>query len=184
MVDDPVLVHTMVDDLTDFWVATFAQALKDARLDQITFFEDMCATKGPLIGPEMYRGLPGTGYRKVIGELKAMGVKESWVDSDGNFQPLIATVMACGFTGTSPCEINSRIDPEGLHEAFPKLNMSGGIDKRALTRGPEEIEAEVRRYKTAWTHGRYVPVLDHGAPPDISWENARTVCEDREGLLH
>jgi len=173
MADDPDLVHTMVDDLTDFWVAAFAKALDGARLDQITFFEDMCATKGPLLGPAMYREFLAPGYRKVIGELRAMGVSEFWVDSDGNFKPLIAEAMACGLTGMAPCEINSDMDPDELRAAFPKFNLAGGIDKRVLTRGPAEIEAEIRRrYTTAWRSGRYIPRLDHGAPPDIPWANA------------
>lgn len=173
--DDPRLVHTMVDDLTNFWVTVFQKTLTGgARLDQITFFEDMCATKGPLMGPEMYREFLAPGYRKIIGALREMGVSEIWVDSDGNFEPLIAEALACGITGTSPCEINSGMDPDRLLTAFPGLNLSGGIDKRTLITGPAEIEKELRcRYETAWSKRHYVPALDHGAPPDISWENAK-----------
>lgn len=171
--DDPALIHTIVDDLSEFWLGTFDVALRDARIDRIMFFEDMCATKGPLIGPAMYREFIAPGYRKLVGELHSMGVQELWADSDGNFAPLLPEVMSCGFTGISPCEINSGMYPEELHEAFPRLNMAGGIDKRVLARGAADIEAEiVRRYRAAWANGHYVPSLDHGAPPDIPWVNA------------
>ena len=174
MADDPRLVHTMVDDLTSFWVATFAQVVPDVRLDQITFFEDMCATRGPLIGPAMMREFLAPGYRKVIGALKDMGVREFWIDSDGGFAPLLPEMMACGITGTSPCEVQADMDAGELRAAFPTLNLCGGIDKRALVRGPAAIEDELRRrFATAWQKGRYCPSLDHGAPPDIPWAHAQ-----------
>ena len=30
-----------------------------------------------------------------------------------------------------------------------------------------------RCFRVAWTQGRYTPSLDHGAPPDIPWDNVR-----------
>lgn len=174
MADDPELVHTMVDDLTDFWVKTFAQVLPEVRLDQITFFEDMCATKGPLIGPAMMREFLAPGYRKTIGALRDLGVREFWIDSDGFFAPLIADMMACGITGTSPCEVQAGMDAAELRAAFPRFNLCGGIDKRALVQGPAAIDNELRRrFAAAWQMGRYSPCLDHCAPPDIPWKHVR-----------
>lgn len=174
MADDPELVHTMVNDLTAFWVATFAPVLREVRLDQITFFEDMCATRGPLLSPAMMREFLAPGYRQTIGALKDMGVREFWIDSDGGFAPLLPDMMACGITGTSPCEVQAGMDAGELRAAFPTLNLGGGIDKRALVRGPAAIEDELRRrFITAWQKGRYCPSLDHGAPPDIPWNHVR-----------
>ncbi len=91
MADQPGLVHTIVGDLADYWLACFGQVLRDGvRVDMFCFFEDMCATKGPLIGPAMFREFLAPGYRRVIGGLREMGVKQFFVDSDGNLQPLIA----------------------------------------------------------------------------------------------
>jgi hypothetical protein len=170
--DNPGLIRTIANDLAEFWIAAYAKALVGVRLDQITFFEDMCATKGPLMGPAMFEEFLAPAYRKAIGALKDMGVREFWMDSDGNPLPLIPAMLKCGLTGTSPCEVNSGMEAEMLREAFPTLNLSGGIDKRALTGGVRQIDEEVRRrFGTAWRKGRYVPHLDHGAPPDISWPN-------------
>ena len=39
---------------------------------------------------------------------------------------------------------------------------------------PAAIDREMARcFNVAWKTGRYVPGLDHGAPPDISWDNIR-----------
>ena len=173
MVDTPELVHTIVQDLTDFWLATFAQLLPRIRLDQITFFEDMCATKAPLIGPAMFCEFLTPGYRKAIGGLRSLGVREFWMDTDGNAWDILPDIIDCGFTGVSPCEAQAAMDIARLRNAFPTLNLAGGVDKRALVIGPAAIDAEVdAKMALAWERGRYIPSLDHGAPPDIPWAHA------------
>ena len=78
----PGLVHTIVDDLVTFWLETFAKLLDGAvRLDQTMFFEDMCATKAPMISPAGFREFMAPGYRTFIGGMREMGVKEFWVDT-------------------------------------------------------------------------------------------------------
>ena len=100
LVDQPALVHTIVDDLTDFWLASFDKTLRDGvRLDQITFFEDMCATKASLISPAMFREFLSPGYRKAIGGLKEMGVSLFCMDTDGNARKIIPEMMAAGING-------------------------------------------------------------------------------------
>ena len=58
--------------------------LPEVRLDQITCFEDMCATKAPLISPAMFREFIAPGYRKYLGGLKDMGVEQLFMDTDGD----------------------------------------------------------------------------------------------------
>ena len=147
------------------------------RLDQVTFFEDMCATKAPLISPAMFGEFIAPGYRRLIGGLREMGVRQFFMDTDGNAWLMIPELIACGFTGCAPCEVNAAMEADKLREAFPAFNLSGGIDKRAVAAGGEVLEAEVAsRYTTTWQTGRYIPSLDHGAPPDISWANVQHVA--------
>ena len=174
MFDDPGLLHTMIADLTDFWLAVFAVVLAEVRLDQVTFFEDMCATKAPLISPAAFHEFQAPGYRKIIRGLRDLGVRHFFVDSDGNANLLIPEFLACGLTGIHPCEVQADMDVARLRAVYPQLNLNCGIDKRALAQGPKEIEDELRRcMAVAWHQGRYTPALDHGAPPDISWANAQ-----------
>ena len=173
MVDDPALIHTMVSDLTDFWLSSFDQVLRDGvRLDQITFFEDMCSTRASLISPAMFRTFLAPGYRKVIGGLREMGVSLFCMDTDGNAWAILPDMVSVGLNGVVPCEVQAGMDAAKLRAAFPELYLSGGIAKGALTKGPAEIDEEMeRRFRTAWTQGRYTPGLDHNAPPDIPWAN-------------
>lgn len=172
MADDPGLVHAMVADFADYYVAVIALAVPDVPLDMVTFFEDMCATKAPLVSPAAFRTFFAPGYRRLVGGLRELGVRIFHIDTDGNPWPLIPEFIACGLTGLSPCEAQAGCDVAALRAAFPAFSLSGGIDKRALTRGPGEIDRELRRcFAVAWRHGRYTPGLDHGAPPDIPWAN-------------
>lgn len=172
MADDPHLIHVMVEDLTNFWLACYSQVLGDVRLDEMMFFEDMCATKAPLICPSAFNEFFAPGYKKVVSGLRSLGVQQFFVDSDGNLDPLIPTLMECGIDGIHPCEVQSGMDVQCLRGKYPQLNLNGGIDKRALTKGPDAIDDELRRcYKTAWKQGRYTPTIDHAVPPDISWKN-------------
>ena len=172
MFDQGRTVHTIVRDLTDFYLGSFALALPRVRLDQVTFFEDMCATKAPLISPAMFRQFIAPGYRRLIGGLREMNVRQFFIDTDGDARLIIPELMACGFTGCCPCEVNAHMDAGELRAAFPMLSLSGGIDKRAVATGGAAMTAEfARRFETAWRMGRYTPGLDHGAPPDISWAN-------------
>ena len=63
-------------------------------------------------------------------------------------------------------------------ENYPSICCNAGVDKTAVARGGNDLEDEMkRRFRTAWQIGRYTPALDHGFPPDISWENARRYAE-------
>jgi len=51
------------------------------------------------------------------------------------------------------------------------LALAGGMDKRAMTHGFEEIHHEIDRVMPLVEQGGYIPELDHSVPPDISWPN-------------
>lgn len=172
MADEPALIHAIAGDLTDFWIATYAKVLRDVPLDGVVFFEDICATKGPLVSPATFREFAGPYYRKVTGALRELGVKEFFCDTDGNAWELLPELLACGMTGLHPCEVGAGMDVAALRERYPALALHGGIDKRALAKTPAAIDAELDRcFRVAWSKGRYFPALDHLAPPDISWAN-------------
>ena len=66
------------------------------------------------------------------------------------------------------------MDVREIRDAFPSLQMLGGIDKRELAAGPESIDAELmRRIPDMIERGGFIPMGDHQIPPDVSWENYR-----------
>ena len=174
MADRPELVRTIVSDLSDFYVDAYAMLVPEFRLDQVTCFEDMCSNRAPLLSPAMFREFFMPGYKRYIGGLKDLGVEQVFIDTDGDARLIIPELMECGFTGVHPCEIKAGMDPGAIRAQYPNLCCNGGIDKVAVARGGEALEQEFeQRFRTAWDLGRYTPCLDHGAPPDIPWVNAR-----------
>ena len=52
------------------------------------------------------------------------------------------------------------------------MAYNGGIDKRSLAAGGDEMRAEVLRVvPPLLEEGGFIPSCDHGVPPDISWPN-------------
>jgi len=72
----------------------------------------------------------------------------------------------------SPFEVASGCDVVEIGKKYPRLVMSGGIDKRVLAQGKKEIDAMVERIIPAMrARGGYYPTCDHGVPEEVSLEN-------------
>ena len=74
--------------------------------------------------------------------------------------------------GIQPIEIAAHNDPEVILTDYPGIFIHGGVDKRELRFGRDQLRAEVaKRFETARRHGGYIPHVDHGVPPDIPLRN-------------
>ncbi len=170
--DDPDFIRSIVDDLLDFYMALYAQVLEKLEIDVFNMWEDMCYNTGPLISPEMFREFMLPAYKKFTSFLRDFGVKNILVDTDGDCSKLISLFMEGGVTAIYPWEVAANMDVVEVRKQFPKLQMIGGIDKRALIKGREAIDEELaRRIPYMLEKGGYIPYIDHHVPPDISWEN-------------
>ena len=71
----------------------------------------------------------------------------------------------------------TRLDPYipliiATWKQYPKLQMIGGIDKRAVIKGKEAIDEELdSRIPYMLKKGGYIPYVDHHVPPDVSLNN-------------
>ena len=111
-------------------------------------------------------------YRKVIDFGRSRGVKFFALDSDGQIDPLIPVWMDAGIDILYPFEVQAGMDVLAVRRKFGKsLRIWGGVDKRALAGDRAAIDAELRRVAPLIQDGGYVPMLDHSAPPDISYKN-------------
>jgi hypothetical protein len=101
--------------------------------------------------------------------------------------------LEAGVNGLRPFEIAAGCDPVAMRKRYGRdLIIQGGIDKRALARGPEDIDREVLS-KVPWLclQGGFFPQVDHLVPPDVPLQNyiyyaqlMRRVVEDPERYLH
>ena len=170
--DDPTWVQEMMDDVVDFCCACGRRALEDLDLDYILLWEDMAFKTGPLISPEMFRRFMLAPYKKLTGFIRDHGVDLIFVDSDGDSGSLIPLWIEGGVNGFYPMERVAGMDAVQLREQFGRdLRLMGGIDKRAMSAGPEAIDAELAHVAPLLKEGGFLPWCDHHVPPDVSLQH-------------
>ena len=168
--DQPDLLRDMMRHLTGFWIALLDRVLSEIDVDMAYLTEDIAYKAGPLISPAMFRTFLLPGYKKLTGMLQDHGVRIVFVDSDGNVWKLLPSFLEAGVTGLGPMEVAAGMDVAEVRQAFPRLQMLGGVDKRAVAEGPAAIDRELaKRLPGTVESGGYIPMLDHIAPPDIAW---------------
>ncbi len=170
--DDPDLIHEMMDYLADFYVRVLRRAVEEVDIDFAMFWEDMCYKTGPLLSPAMFREFMLPGYKAVTAFLRQHGVDLSWVDCDGNIEALLPLWIEGGVRGHYPLEVASDMDAAKLRREYGhEIVMWGNVDKRALTAGPAAIDAELERLAPVVAEGGFIPLVDHGVPDDVPYEN-------------
>jgi len=170
-VDDPALVHDMMETSTELALAVLDHALDAAPLSTLFFWEDMCYRSGPLISPAMFRQFMLPRYRRITDLARSRGCDTIFVDSDGDVSQLIPLWLEAGLNGVYPMEVAAGMDVAALRREYGRdLLMTGGIDKRALAQGPEAIDAELARRLPVAEQGGYIPHLDHAVPHDVPYE--------------
>ncbi len=71
-----------------------------------------------------------------------------------------------------PMEVAANMDVVKLRQAFPRLQLIGGIDKRKIAAGKATIDRELQaKIPDLLKNGGYIPCCDHSVPPDVSWDN-------------
>jgi len=170
---DPALIQEIMDFWGNFVTATLEKIVEHVKVDFATLFEDMAYKKGPHISPKLFREFLQPQYKKVTTMLKRNGVEVIIVDSDGNVELLIPSLLEAGVNGILPLEVNAAMDAISLREKYGRsLKMIGNIDKRAVMVGPEAIKEEVEsKVRKLIKEGGYIPGIDHEVSRDISLAN-------------
>jgi hypothetical protein len=172
--DDPSLVEEIADHMLH-WNLQMASRVFAAgiSLDFCYLWEDICYKTGALFSPAIMRRIMVPRWRKFTDFLRSHGVPVIVVDCDGNLDQFLPLALEGGINGVLPFEVAAGNDLHAARRRYGKnLILFGGIDKRALAEGPEAIDAELDRVaKPLLSQGGYFPILDHYAPPDISFQN-------------
>lgn len=171
--DHPEWMHEVMDYLADFYIQVLSRALQEVDVDIALFWEDMCFKNGPLISPDMFREFLLKPYQKVTSFLEKNGVKLSFVDCDGNIESLIPLWLEGGVRGFYPLERASGMDPLPLLQQYKKdkILLWGNVDKRELAKSKTDIDRELERLRLAVEKGGFIPLVDHGVPEDIPYDN-------------
>jgi len=169
--DDPELVHMVMDDLTDFWIAIYEKACRHVKVDIIHIWEDMSGKQGSLISPSLMYEFMVPNYKKIRSFADDHGIHTVMLDTDGNVDDLIKVYMDGGINALMPFEVRAGCDIVEYRKKYPGLCIMGGIDKIEIAKGREAIDAELRRIEPMFDHPGYWPALDHLTHPDVSWDD-------------
>jgi len=181
--DQPDLVHEMMEFWTSFLITMLDEPLSHITVDLVVISEDMAYKTAAMISPAMIRTFMLPRYRRLYRFFKEKGVACVVMDSDGHNGQILDVMHPEAIDGIEPMEIAANNDPERYLRDHPGLFISGGVDKRELRFSREQVRAEVvRRYRTAWDLGGYIPTVDHGVPPDIPLRNFLYFVELAKGL--
>lgn len=173
MAEDPDFIEFLVQFWTDFVMDTLTPLLEQVEIDRVLISEDMAYKEHSMISPAMVRRFLVPSYRRWVPAINQSGCPIVEIDSDGFIGELIPIWIEEGINCGSPIEVAAGNDIVEFRRRFGRaMAYNGGIDKRALARGGEEMRAEVLRVvPPLLKDGGFIPSCDHGVPPDISWPN-------------
>jgi uroporphyrinogen decarboxylase len=180
--DKPDLIKRILDHLCGMWLAIAEELTAMIDFDYGRFYEDMAYKSGSLISPAMFRNFMTPYYRRLIDFAKSKGVEIFVVDSDGYIEELIPLFLEAGVTALLPFEVRAGNDIERVRERYPSFGILGGIDKTALS-SQKEIDRELDKVARMIARGGYIPYIDHGIPPGVSWANFRYYRERLNGII-
>jgi uroporphyrinogen decarboxylase len=168
--DMPDLLHAIAEQWVRLYTSLLERICASARIDAIDFWEDMAYRNGPMIGPSIFKEFMTPYYRRVIDCARSLGIEVFEVDSDGNIEKLIPLFLETGVNMLYPFEVQAGMDILDVRKRYGKnLIIQGGLDKRCLALGSEEITREVDAKVPAMLRsGGYIPSIDHSCPPDVS----------------
>jgi uroporphyrinogen decarboxylase len=184
---NPAFVEMMMEDRTELTLRMMEVILDKTTIDWFCFWEDMAYVQGPMISPELFRKFMMPCYQRITDFLHSKGVDLIFVDSDGDISLLIPLWLECGVNGMWPLEVQAGMDVLQLRREYGQdLLLMGGLDKRELMKGKQEIEREIlKKVPPLIQDGGYIPRPDHSIPPDVPYDNyqyfmefLRTVCEN------
>ncbi len=172
MIDQPDLVAEMADFYRGFITDMFAHMLEHVVPDHVQFSEDMAYKEKAMISPAMTREFCQPCWNEWTAQLKTAGVPLIEIDSDGYVGDLIPIWIESGIHLSSPVEVAAGNDINAFRAEFGRDQaFLGGVDKRAMAKGGNILQAEMKRLEPVVRSGGYIPGCDHGVPSDVSWPN-------------
>lgn len=183
--DFPNLMHEMMEFFADFIIETSKPVLEKINVEYFTLNEDMSMKTGPLLSPATFRKFIFPHLKRMIEFFKKNGVKYFAVDSDGNPTQLIPHLLDAGVDTLWPIERAANFHPLEIRKKFGKsLRLWGGVDKRILTQGKNQIRTHLAELIPLIEEGGFIPTVDHLIPPDVSWDNFSYYMDKKRALLN
>lgn len=171
--DEPELLHDINEYIYKVYSTKVMRIVEMLQPDVIYFMEDLSGKNGPMVSGELFDEFVGTYYKRLIPMFKEKGVKNVFVDTDGDFNLIIPNFIAAGVDGFLPMDVNAGMDIVKVRSQFPNLKFIGGYNKLKIAEGKEAIDEEFARILPVIRGGGYIVGSDHQVAPSTSLENYR-----------
>ena len=183
--EQPDLIHDMLDFLVDFHLRIADRVSDRIEADLYVFSEDLACKNGPLFSPRMFEEFFACRYKKIVNYMRKKGIGIFMLESDGNFERILPQLIECGINATIPVEAAADMDPVKLRKEYGKeIALVGGIDKRCIAAGKEEIKRELEtKLPQLLEAGGYLPTIDGDLAPDIPLDNFYYYLELKNSYL-
>jgi uroporphyrinogen decarboxylase len=166
MIIRPEFCHYLCDVFTDFYVEDYRRAFKASggRIDLFLIYTDLGSQIATLISREMLHTFVIPYIKRMADAIHEMGA-HFFFHSCGMVHPFIPDLIAAGVDILDPIQpCSPDMQPEALARDFSgRICFNGGIDiQSVLVKGtPEQVRAEVQRYKKAFNNKGYICAPSH-----------------------
>lgn len=175
--DQPELIRDCMETWFRLADSVIARRQKEISIDLLLLDEDICYNHGSLISPDMIKQFLMPYYEQLIANARARRLDKSrplryHVGSDGFFDPVIDLYRAAGMEMLSPFEVAAGSDVVRTGREYPQMLISGGLDKRIMSKGRDAIDRMIDSILPAMqARGGYIPTCDHGVPEEVPLED-------------
>jgi uroporphyrinogen decarboxylase len=184
--EEPALIEKVMGVYADYMETLIPKVLADVDVDYAVMREPVASNHGPVVSPEMYARFAGPALRRITDCLERHGVEFRAMWSAGAVGPLVSTWMDEGINGLFVNQAGQAGLRYGdLRRRFgTELRLFGGIDWRAVVKGPTFIEAALEcDIRPLLEQGGYIPYLDDTVRTYMPFDCFRYYRESLDALL-
>jgi len=173
--ENPELMRDILDTVADTSRRVLAAVGERVTIDQVSVHEDLAGKSGPMAGPKQVTEFFRPYFRPLWDMMASRGCRVFQMDSDGNINPIIEALLACGLNSLFPMEPAAGMDMVDLRRRFGnRFAVLGGIDKHVLRGTRADIRRELEyKLQPLMREGGTVFGLDHRIPNGTPLENYR-----------
>ena len=181
--------ETLLADIVDAYAEMQYQCTKavletGAKFDFAHYWEDICFKNGPLLSPDDFDRLCAKHYKKRNELCREYGIDIISLDCDGVTDRLQKTWFENGVNTMFPLEVGVWGDQFALSRRRFGRGMLGvgAMDKTALRKDKEAVDAELRRMQELVLLGGFIPCPDHRLMPGSKFELVQYYAEEIKKL--
>lgn len=180
MIEEPRLVHEVLDMVNEFAVVLARRAIR-AGAEIIMLGDDIAYRTAPMVSPAMYDEFIRPRLARIVQVIHdegAFAVKHS----DGNLWPILDMMISTGIDAINPMEPVAGMDIGEVKQKYgDRVCLIGNIDCGDLLSSatPDEVRRVVREtIRTAGVGGGYIVSSSNTIHSAVKPENYRAMIEE------